>query len=118
MESLEGEESPNENVDSDKGKGTDEKISKNSNKKVSINRQGLYSLREFVDQPPTVPKEKVNTIENVEIAESTEQDNTSKLQQDESKQQENSKQKEQTTHVDESSTNTKPQRRRKISDLQ
>ena len=118
MESVEGEESSNENVDSDKDEGTNEKISKISNKKVSIDRQGLYSLREFVEQPPTVPKEKMNTIENVEIAESTEQDNTSKLQQDESKQQENSKQKEQTTHVDESSTNTKSQRRRKISDLQ
>ncbi|MFU0767397.1 helicase HerA domain-containing protein [Staphylococcus warneri] len=118
MESLEVEESPNENVDSDKGKGINEKKSKNSSKKVSINRQGLYSLREFVDQPPTVPKKKVNTIENVEIAESTENDNTSKSQQDEPKQQEDSKPKEQTPHVDESSTNTKSQRRRKISDLQ
>ncbi|HDA2324762.1 TPA: DUF87 domain-containing protein [Staphylococcus aureus] len=118
MEALEVEESPNENVDSDKGKGINEKISKNSSKKVSVNRQGLYSLREFVDQPPTVPKKKVNTIENVEIAESTKNDNTSKSQQDEPKQQEYSKPKEQTPHVDESSTNTKSQRRRKISDLQ
>lgn len=118
MESLEGEEALNENVDSNEGKGINKKLSKNSNKKVSINKQGLYSLSEFADKPPTVPKEKVNTIENVEIAESTEQENTSKLQQDESKQQENSKPKEQTAYVDESSTNKKSQRRRKISDLQ
>lgn len=118
MEAVDSEEATNKKVDSNTGEGNQEQASKNSNKKVTVNREGLYTLFEFVDQPPTVPKVKVDTKENVEIEESTQQETAPQTQQEEPKQRENIEEPEQTTNVDESSTNKKSQRRRKISDIQ